>query len=153
MHQKLRLVKRPFRTRSRQCDEFMSDCTIDELKAKVKENKEMIKDNKKQHDEEINDLKQLLLMLLPSDKKHMVQDHFDKRAKYVRTVKSTKNKDFSSRNENRIIQDYMNKNHVSYLFKNCIFLFLKQCKVSKASLTLMGTKEGTFHPYHIFSTH
>ena len=105
----------------------------------------MIKDHKKQHDEEINDLKQLLLMLLPSDKKQMVQDHFDKRAKYALTVKSTKNKDFSSHNENRIIQDDMNKDHVSYLL-NYNFLLLKQCLVLKASLTLMGMREGTFHP-------
>ena len=130
---------------NQESDEFMSDCSIDELKAKVKEHEEMIKDHKKQHEEEINDLKQLLLLLLPSDKKQMVQDHFDKRENSALTVKSTKNNEFSSHVENRTIQDDMNKDNVSYLL-NYIFLFLKQCLVLKASLTLMGMREGTFHP-------
>jgi hypothetical protein len=118
---------------NQESDEFMSDCSSDELKAKVKQNQEKIKQLEKKHDEEINDLKQLLLLLLPSDKKQMVQDHFDKRATSALAVKSTRNDDFSSHNENRTIQDDMNKDKVSYLL-SCSFLFLKQCLDLKASL-------------------
>jgi hypothetical protein len=114
---------------NQESNDFMSDCSIDELKAKVKEHEEMIKDHKKQHDEEINDLKQLLLMLLPSDKKQMVQDHFDKRANSALAVKSTRNNDFSSHNEDRTIPDDMNQDYVSYLLLIYVFLFLKQCLV------------------------
>ena len=90
-------------------------------------------------------MKQLLLLLLPSDKKLMVQDHFDKRAKSSLSSKSTRTDEYSAHNEDRTIQDDMNKDNVSY-FLNYIFLFFKQCMVLKASLTLMGMREGTFHP-------
>ena len=79
----------------------------------------------KQLEEENNDLKQLLLLLLPSDKKQMVQEHFDTRKNSALTRKPTKTDDFSSHMENRIIQDDMNQDHVSYLLLIYIFLFLK----------------------------
>ena len=123
---------------NQESDEFVSDCSINELKAKVKE-----------HEEEINDLKQLLLLLLPADKKQMVQDHFDKKKNSAQIVKSSKNDEFSSHVENRTILDDINKDNVSYLL-NYIFLFLKQCLVLKASLTLMGMRKDTFHPLSFF---
>ena len=71
------LVKR----RAEDTDEFMSDCSSNELQAKVKQLEEKFKNVEKKHDEEIkqhdneiNDLKQLLLLFLPSDKKQMVQE-------------------------------------------------------------------------------
>ena len=96
----------------------MSDCSSDELKAKLKQHEEKFK----QLEEEINDLKQLLLLLLPSDKKQMVQEHFDKRESSAPVKNSTRNDDFSSHNENRTIQDDMNKDNVRYLL-SCSFLF------------------------------
>ena len=129
---------------NQESDEFMSDCSINELKEMIKGHKkqqdEKFKqlekkhdEEKKQYDEEINDLKQLLLLLLPSDKKLMVQDHFDKRAKSSLSSKSTRTDEYSALTENRIIQDDMPKNNVSFLL-NCNFLFLKQCLDLKASL-------------------
>ena len=126
-----------FNTKS---DEFVSDCSSDELKAKVKQNEEKIKQLEKKHDEqfkqfgkeldeEFNDLKQLLLLLLPPDKKQMVQDHFDTRTNSALAVKSTRNNDFSSHNEDRTIPDDMNQDYVSYLLLIYVFLFLKQCLV------------------------
>ena len=114
-------------------NEFMRDCSSDELKTKVKQNQEKIKQLEKKHDEEINDLKQLLLLLLPSDKKKMVQEHFEKRANSALAVKSTQKDDLSSHNENIIIQYDMNKDKVNFLL-SCSFLFLKQCLDFKACL-------------------
>ena len=125
-------------------DEFMSDCSVNDLKEMIKGHKkqqdEKFKElekkhdeEKKQYDEEINDLKQLLLLLLPSDKKLMVQDHFDKRAKSSLSSKSTRTDEYSALTENRIIEDDMPENNVSFLL-NCNFLFLKQCVDLKASL-------------------
>ena len=95
---------------NKESDEFMSDCSIDELKAKVKE-----------HDEDMNDLKQLLLLLLPPDKKQMVQEHFDKRANSALPVKTTRNDDFSFHDENEIIQDDLNENKVNCLLDYILF--------------------------------
>ena len=102
---------------SQETDEFMSDCSSDGLKAKVK-----------QHEEEINDLKQLLLLLLPSDKKQMVQEHFDKRESSTPTKNST-NDDFSSHIENRTIQDDIHKDDVSYLLNYSLDLKASLMKV------------------------
>ena len=103
-------------------DEFMRDCSCDDLRATVKQNKEQIKQHDEQFkqfgkelDEEFNDLKQLLLLLLPSDKIHMVQHLFDNRTNSALAMKSTRNNDFSSHNENGIIKHDMNKDNVSYL--------------------------------------
>ena len=84
---------------NQELDEFMSDSSIDELRAKVKQ----LEKDKKQHDEKIKDLEQLLLLLLPPDKKQMVQDHFDKREN-------------SALAENLTSNGKMKENHVSYLF-------------------------------------
>ena len=137
---------------NQELDEFMRDCSCDELRATVKENQKKIKQHDEQFkqfgkelDEEFNDLKQLLLLLLPSDKIHMVQHLFDNRKNSALARKSARNDDFLSHNENGIIKHDMNKDNVSYLL-NYSFLFLKQCLVFKASLTLMGMREGTFHP-------
>ena len=106
---------------NQETDEFMSDCSSNELQAKVKQLEEKFKNLEKKHDEkiqqhdnEINDLKQLLLLFLPSDKKQMVQEHFDKRESSTPTKNST-NDDFSSHIENRTIQDDIDKDDVSYL--------------------------------------
>ena len=100
---------------NQESNEFMNDCSINELK-------EMIKEHKKQHDKEINDLKQLLLLLLPSDKKQMVQEHFDKRENAAPAKNSTRNDNFSSHNEKRTIQDDVEKDNVSHLL-NYSFCF------------------------------
>ena len=55
---------------NQESNEFLSDCSSEELKAKVKQNEEKIKQHEekfKQYDEENNELKQLLLILSPSD--------------------------------------------------------------------------------------
>ena len=96
---------------NQETDDFMSDYSSDELTAKVK-----------QHEEKIKHLEQLLLLLLPSDKKHMVHKHFNKRETSAPANNSTRNDDFSSHNENRRIQDDMDKDNVSYLL-NYSFLF------------------------------
>jgi hypothetical protein len=103
------------------------------IKGHKKQQDEKFKELEKKHDEEINDLKQLLLLLLPSDKKLMVQDHFDKRAKSSLSSKSTRTDEYSALTANRIIQDDMPENNVSFLLY-CNFLFLKQCLDMKASL-------------------
>ena len=90
--------------------EFMNDSLINELKAKVKDHEEVIK----QHDEEINDLRQLLLQLLPSDKKQIAQEHFDKRANSALPVKSSRNEKFSASNDKEIVQDDLNEDKVNY---------------------------------------
>ena len=116
---------------NQESNEFLSDCSSEELKAKVKQNEEKIKQHEekfKQYDEEINELKQLLLILLPSDKKQMVQKHFDKRENSAPAKNSTRNDDFSSNNENRT----MDKDNVSYLL-NLTFLFMNQYLDLKAS--------------------
>ena len=96
-----------------------------------KKHEEKFKHLEKKHDEEINDLKQLLLLLLPSDKKQMIQEHFDKRKNFDPAKNSNRNDDFSSHNENTTIQDDMD--NVSFLL-NYSFLFLNQCLDLKASL-------------------
>ena len=60
-------------------------------------------------------MKQLLLLLLPSDKKQMIQEHFDKRKNFDPAKNSNRNDDFSSHNENGIIKHDVNKDNVSYL--------------------------------------
>ena len=82
----------------------------------------------KQYDNEINDLKQLLLLFLPSDKKQMVQEHFDKRESSTPTKNST-NDDFSSHIENRTIQDDIHKDDVSYLLNYSLDLKASLMKV------------------------
>ena len=100
--------------------EFMSDCSSDELKAKVKQNEETIKQNEekikqleKKHDKEINDLKQLLLLLLPSDKKQMVQEHFDEKEKYAMSVHSSKKDNVSFHEDKKIIQETLIEDKVN----------------------------------------
>ena len=62
-------------------DEFVSDCSRDELKARVKQLEVEYDKMLKQQDKENNDLKHLLMLLLPPDKKQVVQEHFDQKAK------------------------------------------------------------------------
>jgi hypothetical protein len=52
----------------------------------------------------------------------MVQHLFDNRTNSALAMKSTRNDDFSSHNENGIIKHDMNKDNVSYLL-SCSFLF------------------------------
>ena len=128
---------------NQETDEFLSDCSSNELKAKVKQLEEKFKhlekkhdeeikqhdEEIKQHDKEINDLKQLLLLLLPSDKKQMVQEHFDKRENSVLAKNSNRNDNVSSHNENRTIQDDMDKDDVSYLLNYSLYLKASLMKV------------------------
>ena len=121
---------------NQESDEFMNNCSINELKEMIKEHKkqhdEEIKQHDKeikQHDEEINDLKELLLLLLPSDKKQMVQEHFDKRENSVLAKNSNRNDNVSSHNENRTIQDDMDKDDVSYLLNYSLYLKASLMKV------------------------
>jgi hypothetical protein len=120
---------------NQETDEFMSDCSSNELQAKVKQLEEKFKNLEKKHDEEIkqhdneiNDLKQLLLLFLPSDKKQMVQEHFDKRESSTPAKNST-NDDFSSHIENRTIQDNIDKDDVSYLLNYSLDLKASLMKV------------------------
>ena len=120
---------------NQETDEFMSECSSNELQTKVKQLEEKFKNLKKKHDEEIkqhdneiNDLKQLLLLFLPSDKKQMVQEHFDKRESSTPAKNST-NDDFSSHIENRTIQDDIDKDDVSYLLNYSLDLKASLMKV------------------------
>ena len=98
---------------------FGSDCSSDELKVKVKKLEEKNKQYEqtfKQHDEEINDLRQLLMLLLPEDKKKVVQEHFEKKAKYALTVNSSKNDSLSISNKKTIVQKDLKEDEVSTFF-------------------------------------
>ena len=73
-------------------------------------------------------VQQLLLLFLPSDKKQMVQEHFDKRESSTLAKNST-NDDFSSHIENRTIQDDIHKDDVSYLLNYSLDLKASLMKV------------------------
>jgi hypothetical protein len=98
--------------------EFGSDGSSDELRVKVKK-----------LEEEMNDLKQLLMLLLPADKKKVVQEHFEKKAKCVLPLNSSKN----DSNDKTIVQKDLKEDEVStycwttVLDYNCMFS-LKQHK-------------------------
>ena len=88
-------------------DEFEFDCSIDERV------KEKFKQLEKKHDEDINDLKQLLMALLPPDRKQMVQEHFDEKQKYALAVHSPQKDNISSDNDKKDIQDTLNEDKVN----------------------------------------
>ena len=104
-------------------DQFGSNCSSDELKVKVEQLEEKnlqyektFKQHEnifKQHDKEINDLKQLLMLLLPADKKQMVQEHFDEKAKCALAAKSSKNDNFSISNDKKNLGNDLNGDEVS----------------------------------------
>ena len=99
--------------------EYGSDCSSDELKVKVEKLEEKNKQYEqtfKQHDEEINDLRQLLMLLLPEDKKKVVQEHFEKKEKCALTVNSSKNDSCSISNEKTIVQKDLKEDEVSTFF-------------------------------------
>jgi hypothetical protein len=75
-------------------DEFVSDCSSDEVKAKLKQLEEKLK----QHE-------QLLMLLLPPDKKHLVQEHFDAKEKFALSLPLSKKDDISFNNDKQIVQD------------------------------------------------
>ena len=85
-------------------DEFVSDCSSDELKAKVKQNEEKINQLEKKHD----DLKQLLMLLVPPDKKYLVQEHFDEKEKCALSLHSSKKDNTSFHNDKQTVQDNLN---------------------------------------------
>ena len=104
-------------------DQFGSNCSSDELKVKVEQLEEKnlqyektFKQHEnifKQHDKEINDLKQLLMLLLPADKKQVVQKHFDEKAKCALTENSSKNDNFSISNAKKNFGNDLNGDEVS----------------------------------------
>ena len=107
--------------------EFVNDCSSDELKVKVKKLEEKNKQYEKtfkQHDEEINDLKQLLMLLLPADKKQVVQEHFEKKVKCALTVNSSKNDSFSLSNDQTVVQKERKEDDVSTYSKTTTVCFL-----------------------------
>ena len=83
-------------------DEFMSDCSIDE------QVKEKFKQLEKKHDEDVNKLKQLLILISPTDRKQMVQEHFNEKEKYVFSEHSSKN--------DTLIEDKVNTYCITTLF-------------------------------------
>ena len=88
-------------------DEFECDYPIDERV------KEKFKQLEKKHDEDINNLKQLLMALLPPDRKQMVQEHFDEKQKYALAVHSPQKDNISSDNDKKDIQDTLNEDKVN----------------------------------------
>ena len=107
--------------------EFVNDCSSDELKVKVKKLEEKNKQYEKtfkQHDEEINDLKQLLMLLLPADKKQVVQEHFEKKVKCALTVNSSKNDSFSLSNDQTVVKKDRKEDDVSTYSKTTTVCFL-----------------------------
>ena len=88
-------------------DEFEFDCSIDERV------KEKFKQLEKKHDEDINDLKQLLMALLPPERIQMVQEHFDEKKKYALAVHSSQKDDLSSDNDKKYIQDTLDEDKVN----------------------------------------
>ena len=91
-----------YKVRNTQSDEFVSNCSRDELKARVKQLEVEYDKMLKQQDKENNDLKHLLMLLLPPDKKQVVQEHFDQKAKCALKRNSSINYNFLSQDEKEI---------------------------------------------------
>ena len=91
-----------YKVQNTQSDEFVSDCSRDELKARVKQLEVEYDKMLKQQDKENNDLKHLLMLLLPPDKKQVVQEHFDQKAKCALKRNSSIDYNFLSQDEKEI---------------------------------------------------
>ena len=91
-----------YKVRNTESDEFVSDCSRDELKARVKQLELEYDKMLKQQDKENNDLKHLLMLLLPPDKKQVVQEHFDQKAKCALKRNSSIDYNFLSQDKKEI---------------------------------------------------
>ena len=99
--------------RNTESDEFVSNCPSDELKGRVKQLEEEYDKILKQQDKEINDLKHLLMLLLPPDKKQVVQEHFDQKAKCALKRNSSINYNFLSHDDKQINLEDLNEDKVN----------------------------------------
>ena len=94
-------------------DEFVTNCSSNELKARVKQLEVEYDKILKQQDKEINDLKHFLMLLLPPDKKQVIQEHFDQKAKCALKRNSSINYNFSLQDEKQINPEDLNEDKVN----------------------------------------